>query len=142
MSKVKIGDTITVNYTGKLEDGTVFDSSLNEGRTPLSATLGNKQLISGFENALIDMSVGDKKTVSIKPEDAYGEYIPEMIGRVPKSNLPQDIYVGQLLQAQTPQGGMITVKVNEINEDYAVLDGNHPLAGKTLIFDLELLSIG
>jgi FKBP-type peptidyl-prolyl cis-trans isomerase 2 len=140
MSKVKIGDNINVHYTGKLEDGTVFDSSILQKREPLKATVGNRQLIEGFDNALIGMSVGDKKTVSIEPNQAYGPVRPEMIGEVIKSNLPPDLEVGQMLQAQTPQGPL-NVRVVEIKEDYAILDGNHPLAGKTLIFDLELVSI-
>lgn len=140
MSKVKIGDTVSVNYTGKLDDGTIFDSSLTEGRSPLTATVGQKQLIPGFENALIDMLVGDKKTISIDPTEAYGPVIKEMIAEVPKTNLPSEIQIGQMLQAQTAQGP-INVRVVEIKEDVAVLDANHPLAGKTLIFDLELVSI-
>lgn len=140
MSKVKNGDSVSVHYTGKLEDGTVFDSSILQNREPIKASVGNKQLISGFENALIGMSVGEKKTVSIEPENAYGSVIDGMIGEVPKSNLPSDVEVGQMLQAQTPQGPL-NVKVIEIKEDTVVLDGNHPLAGKKLIFDLELVSI-
>lgn len=140
MSKVKNGDTVSVNYTGKLEDGTIFDSSLNEGRTPLIATLGQNQLIKGFENALIDMSIGEKKTIKIEPQNAYGSIVKEMIVEVPKANLPEGVEVGQMLQAMTQQGP-VNVKVIELKEDTAVLDGNHPLAGKELIFELELLEI-
>lgn len=140
MKKIKNGDSVTVNYTGKLEDGTIFDSSLNEGREPLNATLGQGQLIKGFENGLIDMQIGEKKTIEISPEDAYGPSIKEMIAEVPKTNIPFEVEVGQMLQANSPQGP-INVKVIELKEDSIVLDGNHPLAGKKLIFDLEVVNI-
>jgi len=140
MSKVKNGDTISVHYTGKLDDGTVFDSSLVECRDPLTATLGQGQLIVGFENALIDMEVGEKKTIKIESHNAYGSVREEMIAEIPKTNLPAEVEVGQQLQASTQQGPVI-VKVLEIKEDTVVLDGNHPLAGKDLTFELELVSI-
>lgn len=140
MSKVKNGDTVSVNYTGKLDDGTIFDSSLNEGRTPLTATLGQNQLIKGFENALIDMEIGEKKTIKIESHNAYGPVVKEMIVEIPKGNLPEGVMVGQMLQAHTPQGP-INVKVIELTENSATLDGNHPLAGKDLTFDLEVLEI-
>lgn len=141
MSKVKNGDTVSVHYTGKLDDGTIFDTSLSEGREPLKATLGQGQLIVGFETALIDMEVGQKKTVKIESNNAYGSIKEEMIGEVPKANVPSDLVVGQQLQAMT-QNGPVIVKVVEVKEDSVVLDGNHPLAGKDLTFDLELVSIG
>jgi len=140
MKKIKNGDTVNVNYTGKLEDGTIFDSSLIEGRTPLKVTLGQNQLIKGFENGLIDMLEGDKKTVEIEPMDAYGDHNPEMIIEIPSTNVPPDVQVGQMLQGNSPQGP-VNVKVLEIKEDVVVLDGNHPLAGKKLIFDLEVVGI-
>jgi FKBP-type peptidyl-prolyl cis-trans isomerase 2 len=140
MSKVKNGDTISVHYTGKLDDGTVFDSSLVEGRDPLKATLGQGQLIPGFENALIDMEVGQKKVVKIESQNAYGSIREEMIAEVPKTNLPENLVVGQQLQAMTQQGPVI-VSVVEVKETSAVLDGNHPLAGKDLTFELELVEI-
>jgi FKBP-type peptidyl-prolyl cis-trans isomerase 2 len=140
MKKIKNGDTVNVNYTGKLEDGTIFDSSLIEGRTPLKVTLGQNQLIKGFENGLIDMLEGDKKTVEIEPMDAYGDHNPEMIIEIPSTNVPPDVQVGQMLQGNSPQGP-VNVKVVEIKEDVVVLDGNHPLAGKKLIFDLEVVGI-
>jgi len=140
MKKIKNGDTVNVNYTGKLEDGTIFDSSLIEGRTPLKVTLGQNQLIKGFENGLIDMLEGDKKTIEIEPTDAYGDHNPEMIIEIPSTNVPPDVQVGQMLQGNSPQGP-VNVKVLEIKEDVVVLDGNHPLAGKKLIFDLEVVGI-
>lgn len=140
MQTVKNGDTITVHYTGRFEDGTVFDSSLNEGREALKATLGQGQLIPGFENGLIDMKVGDKKTIELEPADAYGDVNPAAIIDVPKAQFPDDLEVGQLLQGQSPQG-MFIVKVLEINDDMVKVDHNHPMAGKKLIFDLELVGI-
>ena len=140
MLKTKQGDTVKVNYTGKLEDGTVFDTSLTEGRTPIEAKLGEGQLIKGFENALYDMSEGEKKVVEIAPEDAYGDVKDFMVSEVPLTQLPEQVKVGEMLQGQGPQGP-VNVKIIEIKEDVAVVDANHPLAGKKLIFDLELVSI-
>jgi peptidylprolyl isomerase len=140
MKKIQNGDTVSVNYVGRLEDGTVFDSSLVEGREPLKVTLGKGQLIKGFENGLIEMSVGDKKTIVLDPSDAYGEIIPEAIIDVPLENLPPNIEVGQALQGQGPQGPFI-VTVVELNETTAKLDHNHPMAGKKLTFDLEIVSV-
>jgi FKBP-type peptidyl-prolyl cis-trans isomerase SlpA len=141
MSKVKNGDTVSVHYTGKLEDGTIFDSSVNNNRPPLTATLGQGQLIKGFEEGLIDMTVGEKKTIKIESVNAYGSVREEMVIEVPKANLPEGVEEGQMLQAMTQQGP-VNVKVVELKEDSAILDGNHPLAGKDLIFDLELVQIG
>jgi len=140
MRKVQNGDTITVNYTGKLEDGTIFDSSLTEGREPLTSTLGQGQLISGFEKGLIDMMVGETKTIEIEAENAYGNYIPEMVTLVGLNQVPQGVKVGETLQGNTPNGP-INVLVKEINKDGVILDANHPLAGKKLIFDLEVMGI-
>jgi len=140
MRKVQNGDTITVNYTGRLEDGTIFDSSLNEGREPLTSTLGQGQLIPGFENGLIDMIIGDTKTIEIEPENAYGNYIPEMTTIVGLNQVPEGVKIGESLQGMSPNGP-INVVVKEINESGVVLDANHPLAGKKLFFDLELMGI-
>lgn len=138
MSKTKEGSTVKVNYTGKLEDGTIFDTSLVEGREPLKTTLGQGQLIKGFEDALYEMSKGDKKTVKLTPEQSYGEPKDFMISEVPLNQLPEGVKVGEMLQGQGPQGP-INVKVAEIKEDIAVVDANHPLAGKTLEFEIELV---
>jgi FKBP-type peptidyl-prolyl cis-trans isomerase SlpA len=140
MDKIKSGDTVGVNYTGKLEDGSIFDTSLIEGREPLKVTLGQGQLISGFENALIDMTVGEKKTVELEHTEAYGEVIKEMIIEVAKNQVPENIEVGHMLQGNGPMGP-VNVKVIEIKDDTVVIDGNHPLAGKKLIFDLEVTEI-
>jgi FKBP-type peptidyl-prolyl cis-trans isomerase SlpA len=140
MGKITNNSTVTVNYTGKLEDGSIFDSSLNEGRQPLNATLGQGQLIKGFEEGLIDMEVGDKKTVEIDPDMAYGQYNEAMIQVVPKEQVPEGVMVDHMLQANTPMGP-INFRVLEVNEENVKLDGNHPLAGKKLIFDLEVLEV-
>jgi peptidylprolyl isomerase len=140
MSKTKQGDTVKVNYTGKLEDGTIFDSSMVEGREPLVATLGQGQLIKGFEDSLYDMSEGEQKTITLSPDQAYGESNSFMISEVPLTQLPEGVQVGEMLQGHGPQGP-INVKVIKIKEDIAVVDANHPLAGKTLIFDIELVGI-
>jgi FKBP-type peptidyl-prolyl cis-trans isomerase 2 len=140
MQKIKNGDTVSVNYTGKLEDGTIFDSSLVEGREPLNAVLGQGQLISGFEKGLLEMSVGEKKTVEIEHTEAYGEIVKEMIIEVAKNQVPENIEVGHMLQGNGPMGP-VNVKVVEIKDDVVIIDGNHPLAGKKLIFDLEVMGI-
>lgn len=140
MKKIQLGDTVTVNYTGRLEDGTIFDSSLVEGREPLTSTLGQGQLISGFENGLIDMIVGETKTIEIEAENAYGSYNPDMTTIVSRSQVPETIQVGETLQGQTPNGPII-VKVIEVTDESVTLDANHPLAGKKLIFDLEVMGI-
>lgn len=140
MKKVQNGDTVTVNYTGRLEDGTVFDSSLNEGRTPLTAKLGEGRLIKGFENGLMEMTIGETKTVEIEPSEAYGEYNILMISEVPKSNIPPNVNVGDTLQGMGPNGPVI-VKIMEVKEDTVLVDANHPLAGKKLIFDLEVVGV-
>jgi FKBP-type peptidyl-prolyl cis-trans isomerase SlpA len=141
MKKVDVNSTVTVNYTGKLEDGSVFDSSLNEGREPLSATLGQGSLIPGFEKGLVGMEEGEKKTINIPATEAYGEFNPQLIAEVDKTQVPEGVAEGQMLQTMTPQGPM-NVVVKEVTEDKVILDANHPLAGKDLIFDLEVISIG
>jgi FKBP-type peptidyl-prolyl cis-trans isomerase 2 len=138
--KVTENSTVVVNYTGKLEDGTIFDSSLNEGREPLETTLGQGQLIKGFEDGLVDMSVGEKKTIFIESKDAYGEYLDHLIQEVEKEKVPQDVVPGVTLHAET-QMGPINFVVKEVKSDTVVLDANHPLSGKNLIFDLEVLEV-
>ena len=140
MKKIKTGDTVKVNYTGRLEDGSVFDTSLVEGREPLQTTLGQGQLIKGFEDGLMDMTEGEKKTVTIEVEDAYGPYQDYMVEEVEKEKLPGEVEVGTALQAQT-QMGPINFVVKEVKENTVVLDANHPLAGQRLIFDLEVVEI-
>lgn len=140
MKKIQNGDTVVVNYTGRLEDGTIFDTSLTEGREPLKAQLGQGLLIKGFEDGLLEMTEGDKKTIEIDSKDAYGDVREEMIAEVPREQIPEGINVGDLLQASGPMGP-VTVKVTEIKDNVVVVDANHPLAGKKLIFDLEVVSV-
>ena len=140
MKKVLSDSTVTVNYTGRLEDGTIFDSSTVEGREPMTTKLGQGQLIKGFEEGLVDMSEGDKKTVEIESSEAYGEYLDYLIQEVEKSQMPGEVEVGMPLQAQTEMG-VVQFVVKEVKDETVVLDANHPLAGTKLIFDLELVSI-
>jgi FKBP-type peptidyl-prolyl cis-trans isomerase SlpA len=140
MKKVLSDSTVTVNYTGRLEDGTIFDSSTVEGREPMTTKLGQGQLIKGFEEGLVDMSEGDKKTVEIESAEAYGEYLDYLIQEVEKSQMPGEVEVGMPLQAQTEMG-VVQFVVKEVKDETIVLDANHPLAGKKLIFDLEVVSI-
>ena len=140
MEQVKNGDSVSVNYTGRLEDGTIFDTSLQEGRTPLTAKLGQGQLIPGFENGLIGMSIGEKKTIEIDPKDAYGDVNEMMIQEVELTQVPQGVKAGDMLQGQN-QYGPVQVTVKEVKESTVLLDMNHPLAGKKLIFDLEVVSV-
>jgi FKBP-type peptidyl-prolyl cis-trans isomerase 2 len=142
MSTVKAGDTVNVHYHGKLTDGTTFDSS--EGRAPLQFTVGEGQVIKGFDDALIDMKVGDKKTVNIPVEEAYGPAAPENFIEFPKTDFPPEMEpaVGAQLHLSDNQGNQFPVVIAEVKEETVVLDANHPLAGKDLIFDIELVSIG
>jgi FKBP-type peptidyl-prolyl cis-trans isomerase 2 len=140
MKKVEANSTVTVNYTGKLEDGNIFDSSLVEGREPLVATLGQGQLIKGFESGLIDMVEGEKKTITIEVDEAYGPYNDYMVEEVSKDKMPGEVEVGITLQAET-QMGPINFIVKEVKEESVVLDANHPLAGQRLVFDLEVVEI-
>lgn len=136
---IQNGSTVEVHYTGKLTDGEVFDSS--EGRQPLSFTMGTGQIIPGFESALVGKNIGDKVTVNIQPSDAYGEYREDLVVKVPNEQMPGPVEVGMTLQAQAQSGMPLNVTVKEVNEDHVVIDGNHPLSGKELIFDIEVVGI-
>jgi FKBP-type peptidyl-prolyl cis-trans isomerase 2 len=140
MSTIKNGDRVSVNYTGKLEDGSIFDTSLQEGREPLDVTLGQGMLIPGFENGLIGMATGESKVVEIEAHNAYGNYNEEFVQEIPLSNVPEGVQTGDVLQGQN-QYGPVQVTVKEIKGENVVLDMNHPLAGKKLIFDLEVVSV-
>jgi len=141
VAKVKKGDTVKVHYTGKLENGEVFDSSYD--RDPLEFTVGEGQLIEGFDSAVEGMEEGEKKTVKIPSEKAYGPHREEMIIEVGKDKLPPDLEakVGQQLYMEDAHGQTFVVKVVEVLEDSIRLDANHPLAGKDLIFDIEVIKI-
>ena len=141
MKKVETGDTIKVHYTGKLHDGTIFDSSLNEGREPLEVVLGETPLITGFMDGLYDMTIGEKKTIEIESEKAYGGVLEQLISVVPKENVPEGVKVGEHLQAMGPEGQPVNVLVTEVTDETITVDANHPLAGKDLIFELELVEI-
>ncbi|MGE4552388.1 MAG: peptidylprolyl isomerase [Desulfovibrionaceae bacterium] len=141
MTQAKTGDTVRVHYTGTLDDGTVFDSSVE--REPLEFTLGGGQVIPGFENGVLGMAPGETKSVSIAPAEAYGDYNPEAMVRVPRKQFPPDIdpEVGMMLQVRLEDGRPAHVVVVEVGEEEVALDGNHPLAGKTLTFALSLVEI-
>tara|TARA_B110000046_G_scaffold185756_1_gene229096 strand:- start:10772 stop:11218 length:447 start_codon:yes stop_codon:yes gene_type:complete len=141
MNQVKENNTVKVNYTGKLSDGQIFDSS--EGREPIEFTLGQGQLIPGFEKGLIDMKLNEKKTITIPKEEAYGDVNKDLIQEVKKTELPQDMApeVGMGLVSKSPDGQEMNLMVVEVREETIVIDGNHPLAGKELVFDLEVLAI-
>ncbi len=141
MTQVKENNTVKVNYTGKLADGQVFDSS--EGKEPLEFTLGQGQIIPGFEKGLIDMKLNEKKTITIAKEEAYGDINEQLRQEVKKTELPEDIKpeVGMGLVSKSPDGQEMNLRVVEVSEESIVVDGNHPLAGKDLIFDLEVVDI-
>lgn len=142
MSQAKQGDSVKVHYTGKLDDGTVFDSSV--GREPLDFTVGAGQLIAGFDEAVVGMAVGETKTVRIAPEQAYGPHNPEMTLQVPRSNLPAEIQpeLGMQLEASQEGGHSMVVTVVEVTDESVTFDANHPLAGKTLTFEIEVVELG
>jgi len=142
MTQIKAGDTVAIHYTGTLLDGTVFDSS--NGRDPLEFVVGSGQVIPGLDSALPGMAVGDKKKVEIACADAYGPINPAMRQAVPREGIPADIPldIGTQLQMQTSDGQALPVIVVEADEATVTLDANHPLAGKDLIFDIEIMRIG
>ena len=141
MNQVKENNTVKVHYTGKFPDGKVFDSS--EGREPLEFTLGKGMMIPGFEKGLIDMKVNEKKTISINKEEAFGEPREDLIHEVPKTQLPQDMEVkeGMPLVSKSPEGQEINMIVKEVKDESIIVDANHPLAGKDVVFDLEVVEI-
>lgn len=141
MSTAKQGNKVKVHYTGKLEDGIIFDSS--ENREPLEFEVGSGQVIPGFENAVVDMGVGDKKTVEIPSEEAYGPVREELVFEVPLEKFAPDAKpeVGQQYNVTQQDGNVVTVSVAGVDENNVSLDANHPLAGKKLIFDVEVIEI-
>jgi len=141
MAAAEQGNTVRVHYSGFLGDGTIFDSSLE--RDPLELTLGERMVIPGFEAAVVGMEIGGTKTVAIPPADAYGDRDEQMVAVIERSRVPDDIdpQPGAVLQITSPEGGDAQVVVTEVNDETITLDGNHPLAGKELIFELKLVEI-
>lgn len=141
MANASSGDTVHVHYTGRLEDGTVFDSS--DGRDPLEFKLGEGSVIAGFEKAVEGLAVGEKADAQLDPEQAYGPVRDDLVMAVPREQLPDgmDPDVGDQLAMQTEDGQNVPVTVVDTDPDSIQIDANHPLAGKTLIFELELVKI-
>ncbi len=141
MQQAKSGDTVKVHYSGRLEDGTTFDSS--SGREPLEFKVGNGDVIKGFDEGVTGMTVGEKKTVHIPADEAYGQKDDDRIVEFPRANFPPDMKpeVGMQLNMSTQSGQVIPVTITEVREENVLLDANHPLAGKDLIFDIELVDI-
>ncbi len=141
MSDIKSGDKVKVHYTGTLEDGSVFDTS--KQREPLEFEVGSGQLIPGFEKAVLGLQPGDSTTVKIPSEQAYGESRPEMVVKVEREKVPSDISpeVGMQLQVQQPNGQPLPVVIADVDDSHITLDANHPLAGKDLTFEIELISV-
>ncbi|HCY85656.1 MAG TPA: peptidylprolyl isomerase [Desulfobacteraceae bacterium] len=139
---IKSGDTIAVDYTGKLENGEVFDTS--EGKTPLTFTVGAGMLIKGFDDAVMGMKKGESKTVTIPPEMGYGPRNDEAIVEIPREHIPEEIPLqeGIQLQLQDPQGRPVPATVAEITDEMVKMDVNHFLAGKTLVFDITIADTG
>lgn len=141
MEEAGSGDTVRVDYTGKLTDGTVFDSS--SGKDPLRFTIGEGEVISGFEEAVVGMNPGEEKTATIAADEAYGPRREEMIFDVERSQFPEDLdpEVGERLQVKQDTGESFEVTVADVAESTVKLDANHPLAGQDLTFDIELREI-
>ena len=141
MAKAESGDTVKVHYVGTLTDGTEFDSSRE--REPMEFKVGDHMLLPDFEAAIIDMAEGEKKTVTIPCENAYGEHTAELDINVPRESLPEGLKIveGTVLQARGPEGQEETFRVVGIKDDLVMMDGNHPLAGHDLTFELELVQI-
>jgi peptidylprolyl isomerase len=142
MTQIQNGDKVSVHYIGKLADGSIFDSTV--GEDPFIFTLGEDDLIDGFVNAIQTMSVGDKKTVTLGVEEAYGEWHEDMIIEVPRSEMPADLelQVGDELEVEDEEEEPMLVIVSEMTDTTVTLDGNPPLAGEALTFELELVAIG
>ena len=141
MSQAKSGDTVKVHYTGILEDGTEFDSS--SGREPLEFTIGAGNIIPGFEQAVTGMEQGDSKRVVIPAGEAYGDRQDELVQTLPRQDIPDHITLeeGVVLEAESPNGQRMRLTVVDMDDQSVTLDANHPLAGKDLTFDLELVDV-
>ena len=135
------GDRVLVAYTGRFDDGSIFDSS--EGNPPLEFTIGAGEVIPGFDSAVTGLKAGESRTVAIAPEDGYGLHLPEMMAEVERRQIPDDhlLEVGNYLEVSAPNGARFEVRIAGLTETTVSLDGNHPLAGKTLNFEIQLLGI-
>ena len=142
MTQAKAGDTVKIHYTGKLDDGTQFDSSA--GREPLEFQVSSGQVIPGFDKAVEGMTVGDSKEIRIEAAEAYGERQDQLIQEVPKSALPDEIdpAVGMALQSRSPEGQVMQMTITDVQSESITVDANHPLAGQALNFEIELVAIG
>ena len=141
MKEAQVGDLVSVHYTGKLTNGEVFDSS--KDRDPLEFTLGNKKLLGEFEEGVIGMKPGETKSLTLNPEQAFGDRREDLVLELPKNEFPQHITpsVGLQLKVNSASGDNLTVVITEVGDDSVTLDGNHPLAGQTIVFDIELIEI-
>lgn len=141
MAKADSGNIVKVDYTGRLDDGTVFDSS--EGREPLEFTLGQEQVILGFDQGVMGMETGEERTITIPSDEAYGPHREELVATIDKESFPPDIElnVGDMLNLQQPDGQAIAATVTDIKDSSVTLDANHPLAGQDLTFDVKLVEI-
>lgn len=136
---IEQGNTVKVHYTGKLEDNQIFDTS--NGKQPIEFQVGANQVIPGFENAVLGLNVGDKTEVVIEPEQAYGPIREDLVITLPKTQIPADAEPGAQLQGMGQNGEPFNVIVKEVNEENAVVDANHPLAGKQLTFEIEVVEV-
>jgi len=141
MAQAKHGDTVKIHYTGKLEDGIVFDTSI--GREPLQFKIGEDQVIQSLEKGIIGMNLNESKTVTIPSDEAYGPYRKKMVLDIPRNQFPPSIQpeIDRQLKLRQPNGQAIIVTVIQVSESNVTLDANHPLAGKDLIFDIQLIEI-
>ena len=136
---MKPGTKVKIHYTGTLSDGELFDSS--EGKEPLEFTIGQNQVIPGFENAVREMKLNEEKTIKIKPEDAYGESIKELIRDIPRDKFPPKIDVGGRLVLKSPEGKSVPAVIIGVKQDTVTIDLNHPLAGKELNFKINVVGV-
>jgi len=141
MTKAKTADRVKVHFTGNLEDGTIFGSTM--GEAPFEFTIGDKHMLPGFENAVIGMQIGDTKTITLPPEEAYGLHKKELVTVMERSGFPEEVQLeaGKRLRVRTQDGNYTVVTIKDFSEDSIVLDENDPLAGKTLTFKIELVEI-
>ena len=142
MAKAKPGDRVMVHYNGSLEDGTIFSSTYEEDE-PFEFTIGEESILPSFQNAVIGMEEGEKRTISVPPQDGYGEHKSEFVLKMERAQAPPELEleVGKRLQIRLNDGTTRVVTVLAINEDSVILDANDPLAGKTLQFEIELVQI-